>query len=98
MVAHGRVCVASSTTHSVAVINPRTTRRVDRVQVPPHPHGVTAGAGDIWVTGIGPGTLDEDRPVTRLHQSTPLELQASASTPSAAARRSCSCATTTAGR
>jgi streptogramin lyase len=56
-VAHGRVWVASSTTDRVAVINPRTGERVKWVEVPAHPYGVASGAGGIWVTSIGTGSL-----------------------------------------
>jgi DNA-binding beta-propeller fold protein YncE len=56
-VAHGRVWVASGTTHRVAVIEPSTGERVKWVDVPAHPYGVASGAGRIWVTSIGTGSL-----------------------------------------
>ena len=56
-VAHDRVWVASGTTHRVAVIEPSTGERVKWVDVPAHPYGVASGAGRIWVTSIGTGSL-----------------------------------------
>jgi DNA-binding beta-propeller fold protein YncE len=58
-VAGGRLFVASNTTHTVAVIDPERVQRkpVSRLSVPPNPSAVTAGAGHVWVTGLGANTL-----------------------------------------
>jgi hypothetical protein len=58
-VAGGRVFVASNTTHTVDVIDPERVRRgpVERLRVPLNPYAVAAGAGHVWVAGIGANTL-----------------------------------------
>ena len=57
-VAGGRVFVASNTDHTVVVIDPETTRPVgEPLTVPPNPWAVTAGAGHVWVSGLGTNTV-----------------------------------------
>ena len=57
-VAGGRVFVASNTDHTVVVLNPKTVRRSGKpLQVPLNPYGVVAGAGHVWVTGLGKNTV-----------------------------------------
>jgi DNA-binding beta-propeller fold protein YncE len=57
-VAHRQVFVASNTTDTVVVLDPRTIKRAGTpLPVPPNPVGVAAGAGHVWVTGLGTNTL-----------------------------------------
>jgi DNA-binding beta-propeller fold protein YncE len=57
-VAGGSVFVASNTDHTLAVIDPDRPRRVElRLRLPLNPWAVTAGAGHVWVTGLGGNTL-----------------------------------------
>lgn len=57
-IARGRVFVASHTDHAVVAIDPDTTRAVgDPLPVPLNPWAVAAGAGHLWVTGLGASTL-----------------------------------------
>jgi len=57
-VAQGRVFVASNTDHTVVVVDPETSRPVgDPLRVPPNPWAVAAGAGHVWVSGVGANTL-----------------------------------------
>ena len=57
-VAGGRVFVASNTDHRVVVLNPNDIRRKrTRLDVPLNPYGVVAGAGHVWVTGLGANTV-----------------------------------------
>ena len=57
-VAGGRVFVAGNTSHRVAILDPdRMRRSAQRVKVPANPYAMTAGAGHVWVTGLGANTL-----------------------------------------
>jgi Protein kinase domain len=57
-VAGGRVFVANTTGHAIVVLDPHSIERVgDPLQVPLNPWAVTAGAGHVWVTGLGDNTL-----------------------------------------
>ena len=50
-VAGGRVYVASTTDHTVVVIDPRTAQQTGRpLSVPFDPYAVAAGLGHVWVT------------------------------------------------
>ena len=54
----GRVFVASHTEHSVVVVDPKTSRPVgEPLPMPPNPWAVEAGAGHLWVSGLGASTL-----------------------------------------
>lgn len=57
VVARGRVFVASNTDHSVVMIRPSTGERIGKLRVERNPYGVAAGAGHVWVTGMGANTL-----------------------------------------
>jgi DNA-binding beta-propeller fold protein YncE len=53
-VAGGRVFLASTTDHTVIVIDPRTVRPTGKpLEVALNPYAVTAGLGHVWVTSIG---------------------------------------------
>jgi hypothetical protein len=57
-VAGGRVFVASNTDHTVVVLDPAKVRRSGPpLQVPLNPSGLVAGAGHVWVTGLGENTV-----------------------------------------
>jgi DNA-binding beta-propeller fold protein YncE len=57
-IAGGRAWVASHTDHTVVVVDPKDVRRVGRpLAVPLNPFAVAAGAGHVWVTGIGRNTV-----------------------------------------
>jgi hypothetical protein len=57
-VAGGRVFVASNTNHTVVVVDPETSRPDgEPLRVPLNPWAVAAGAGHVWVSGIGESTL-----------------------------------------
>ena len=57
-VAGGRVFVASNTTKTVVVVDQDTLEPVgDPISVPLNPWGVEAGAGHVWVSGLGENTL-----------------------------------------
>jgi DNA-binding beta-propeller fold protein YncE len=57
-VAGGRVFVASYTTQNVVVVDQESLKPVgDQISVPPNPLGVEAGAGHVWVSGLGANTL-----------------------------------------
>ena len=57
-VAGGRVFVAGNTSHRVAIVDPERMRRpARRLKVPANPYALTAGAGHVWVTGLGANTL-----------------------------------------
>jgi DNA-binding beta-propeller fold protein YncE len=57
-VARNRVFVAASLDDTVVTLDPRTGEPVGRqLQVPKNPYGVAAGAGHVWVTGLGDNTL-----------------------------------------
>jgi hypothetical protein len=57
-VAGGRVFVASNTDHTVVVLDPENPRKArESLPVPLNPYAVAAGAGHVWVTGVGENTL-----------------------------------------
>jgi DNA-binding beta-propeller fold protein YncE len=57
-VARGRVYVASTIDHTVLVLDPKHPRRKGKsLSVPLNPYAVTAGAGHVWVSGLGRNTL-----------------------------------------
>jgi len=57
-VAGGRVFVASNTDHTVVVLDPDNPRKArESLPVPLNPYAVAAGAGHVWVTGVGENTL-----------------------------------------
>ena len=58
-VADGRLYVASNTRHRLEVLDPDRIRRgaEQRLRMPPNPYAVAAGAGHVWVTGMGANTL-----------------------------------------
>ena len=57
-VAHDRVFVASNTDHTLVVLDPKTGKRDGKpLPVAPNPYGVAAGAGHVWITGMGRNTL-----------------------------------------
>jgi len=57
-VAGGRLFVASYTDHTVRVLDPETLRPIGTpLAVPLNPLAVAAGAGHVWVTGLGANTL-----------------------------------------
>jgi Protein kinase domain len=57
-VADGRVFVASNIDHTVVVLDPKRPRRTGTpVKVALNPWAVTAGAGHVWVTGVGRNTV-----------------------------------------
>ena len=50
--------MASTTDHTVVVVNPKTGGRVgDPLPVRPNPWAVTAGAAHVWVSGVGANTV-----------------------------------------
>jgi hypothetical protein len=52
------VFVACSGDSTIAVLDPATGKPVgDPVPVEPNPAGMAAGAGHVWVTGVGASTL-----------------------------------------
>ncbi len=56
--AGGRVFVASTIDHTVAVLDAKRFKSVGKpLPVALNPYGVTAGAGHVWVTGITSNTL-----------------------------------------
>jgi streptogramin lyase len=57
-VAGGRVFVASYTDHTVVVVDPETMKTIgDPLHMPFNPWAVEAGAGHVWVSGLGSNTL-----------------------------------------
>ena len=57
-VAGGRVFVASNTDHTVVVLTRRRSGASGKpLDVPLNPYGVVAGAGHVWVTGLGENTV-----------------------------------------
>jgi len=57
-VAGGLVFVASNTDHTVVVLDPKHPRRGGTsLRVPLNPYAVAAGAGHVWVSGLGRNTL-----------------------------------------
>jgi streptogramin lyase len=57
-VAGGRVFVASYTTQNVVVVDQQSLKPVgDPISVPLNPWGVEAGAGHVWVSGLGTNAL-----------------------------------------
>jgi predicted Ser/Thr protein kinase len=57
-VAAGRVFIASYTTQNVVVVDQESLKPVgDPIPVPLNPWGVEAGAGHVWVSGLGANTL-----------------------------------------
>ena len=57
-VAGGRVFVASYTTQKVVVVDQESLKPVgDPITVPLNPLAVEAGAGHVWVSGLGANTL-----------------------------------------
>jgi serine/threonine protein kinase/DNA-binding beta-propeller fold protein YncE len=59
-----RLWVSIPTQNVLVVVNPRTGKVVDRVQVPEDPREVRYGAGAIWVTTAGEPTVTAVDPVT----------------------------------
>ena len=56
--AGGRVFVAGNTDHSVVVLDVESGRPVgEPIPVGPNPMAVTAGAGHVWVAGMGDNSL-----------------------------------------
>jgi DNA-binding beta-propeller fold protein YncE len=57
-VADGRVFIAGNTDHTVAVVDAKTGRPAgEPLEVGLNPFAVTAGAGAVWVTGMGDKSL-----------------------------------------
>ena len=57
-IAGGRAWVASNTDHTVVIVDPKDVKRVGRpLPVPLNPFAVAAGAGHVWVTGVGRNTV-----------------------------------------
>ena len=57
-VAGGRLFVANTTGHTTVVIDPESLEPVgDPLAVPLNPWAVAAGAGHVWVSGLGTGAL-----------------------------------------
>jgi streptogramin lyase len=62
-VADGRVFVAGNTDHAVAVLDARTGRSLpEPLESGLNPFAVTAGAGAVWVTGMGDGSVTRIAP------------------------------------
>ena len=57
-VTNGRVFVASHTDHTVVVLDAKTGKQLDEpIEVGSNPQAVAAGAGYVWVTGLGDNSL-----------------------------------------